>query len=77
MPDIIQITLTDDQRRALAPLLDAARQATGIEGVLCSLSRAYCNRRGGSVLELQLMCCDRPLAQKAMRLLASSKTNEQ
>lgn len=55
MNDVIRITLTDDQRQ-LAPVLDACRETTEIEGDLgvcrtstrgynsCSLDRPSCRR---------------------------------
>src|SRR5271166_4605655 len=59
---IIRIPLDCDQVKRLAPVLDANRNATKLEGVLCTLSRAYSPAAGFSVLELQILRVDRKTA---------------
>src|SRR5271165_2324518 len=66
---IIRIPLDCDQVKRLAPVLDANRNATKLEGVLCTLSRAYSPAAGFSVLELQILRVDRKTANQVLKLV--------
>jgi hypothetical protein len=75
MDRIIRLKLTDEQRAALAPILDACRAANGYEGVLCTLARSYSMIKSGSVLQLQVVRVPRSKAAKVMQVLGTgSKT---
>jgi hypothetical protein len=65
--------LTPEQRELLNPVLDAARLKNGLEGVFCSLSRAYDPAAGCTTLELHCMRVNRRLAQKVLKLIRSTQ----
>jgi hypothetical protein len=57
---IIRVTLMSEQRELLNPVLDKAKLASGLEGVFCSLSRAYSPAASCTTLELQCVALTKP-----------------
>src|SRR5271166_6585636 len=55
---VIRIPLDSSQLERLKPILDTNRNATKLEGILCTLSRAYSPAAGLTVLELQVLPVD-------------------
>jgi len=66
---VIRIPLDSSQLERLKPILDTNRNATKLEGILCTLSRAYSPAAGLTVLELQVLPVDRRTANAVCKLL--------
>jgi hypothetical protein len=66
---VIRIPLDSAQLERLTPILDAHRNASKLEGIFCTLSRAYSPVAGVTVLELQLLEVDRRTANAVVKLV--------
>jgi hypothetical protein len=54
-PEIIRITLDQNQAAILAPMLDRHRAQTKITGLFCALTRSFRPAVGMVTLELQIL----------------------
>jgi hypothetical protein len=68
-PEIVRIPLDSNQLERVAPILDVAKSTSRLEGIFCTLSRAYSPVAGTTVLELQVMRLDRRIANAVRKLL--------
>lgn len=71
-PSIFQLTLTPTQAQQFGPLLDEAKDKTGVSGVLCTINRWLDLTDGGLVLVLQAARLDRATTRKIQELIRAS-----
>ena len=71
---VFRVILSQLQARRLRQFLDQSRAQTGLEGLLCTVSRHYDSASGGTVLELQAATLSRSATKKIQRIIADEQT---
>jgi hypothetical protein len=72
-PSIFQLMLVPHQAEHFWPLLNAAKDRTGISGIVCTVNRCLDLANGSLVLELQAACLDPVATRKEQQIIAESR----
>lgn len=70
---VFRVVLSELQAHQFRGLLDQTRAETGIEGILCTIARAYNSASGGSIVELQATRLSSAGIRKIRRLIADEQ----
>ena len=67
---VFRIVLSALQTHQFQKLLDQSKAKTGVEGILCTVTRCYDSASGGSILELQAVRLSRSATAKIQKIIS-------
>ena len=67
---VFRVVLSELQAHQFKELLDQSKAETGVEGILCTVSRSYDSASGGSIMELQVARLSCGATQKIQKIIA-------